>query len=72
MSDSDVVVTDHDPRPSRPDSTEAQAQAETRAKQTVSDLDAGLVSRRGAIDIKRAAKRAVGGHDLARGISRNT
>lgn len=70
MDDDGVVVTENEPRPPRPDSTAAQDAAEIKVKQVISDLDAGLVSRRSAIQIKNAAKRAVGGHDLSRGIGK--
>jgi len=60
--------TKSEPRPPRPDATEAQEAAETRARETIRDLDAGLVTRRSAVEVKRAAKRAIGGHDLSRGL----
>jgi hypothetical protein len=69
MSD-DVVVTENEPRPARPDTTEAQVTAERSVHETIKNLDAGLVSRRSAIDVKRAAKRAIQGHDLNRGLGR--
>jgi hypothetical protein len=67
-ADDGVVVTENEPRPPRPDNTEAQAAAETRAQQVIKDLGDGLISRRGAINVKHAAKRAIGGHDLSRGL----
>lgn len=71
-NDDGVIVTENEPRPARPDTTAEQAAAETRATQTVKDLDAGLVSRRGATDVRDAAERAVRNHqrgiDLTRGI----
>jgi hypothetical protein len=70
MSDDGVTVTENETRPPRPDSTAAQEAAETRAQEIIKDLDAGLVSRRGAISVKHAAKRAIGGHDLKRGLGK--
>ena len=70
MCDDGVVVTESETRSPRPDSTEAQEAAEQKVKQVISDLDAGLVSRRSAIQVKQAAKRAISGHDLNRSLGR--
>jgi hypothetical protein len=69
MSD-DVVVIENEPTSTRPDTTEAQIAAERSVGETIKNLDAGLVTRRSAIDVKRAAKRAIAGHDLNRGLGR--
>ena len=66
----DVVVTDHTPRPARPDATEAQAAAETRADDLINDLGRGYVTRRTAVRVRDAADRAIGGHDLDRALDR--
>jgi hypothetical protein len=68
MSDDGVVVTENERRPQRPDNTAEQDAAETRAQEIIKDLDAGLVTKRSAIKVKHAAKRAIGGHDLGRGL----
>ena len=70
MSDPDdgVVVTENETRPPRPDNTAAQEAAEVGAHETIRQLDAGLVTKKTAIKVKDAAHRAIGGHDLKRGL----
>src|SRR5271166_3242159 len=68
MDDDGVIVTGGSDVSQRPDSTAAQEAAETKAQEVIKDLDAGLVSRRSAINVKRAAKRAISGADLRRGL----
>lgn len=69
-SDDGVVVTAEVPVASPPDNSKAAGAAEERARQVVSDLDAGLVSRRSSVAVKQAAKRAIRNADLARSIGR--
>ena len=61
---------ENEPRPARADASEAQVAAEASARETIKNLDAGLITRRTAVDVKRAAKRAIGGHDLNRSLDR--
>jgi hypothetical protein len=70
MSDDVIITTNETPSPPKPDATVAQAAAEKMARETIKSLDAGLVTRRTAVDVKRAAKRAIGGHDLNRSLDR--
>ena len=68
MDDDGVIVTGGSDVSQRSDSTAAQEAAETKVQEVIKDLDAGLVSRRSAINVKRAAKRAISGADLRRGL----
>ena len=68
--DDNVIVTDHGPRPARPDHTAEQASAETRATDLIKDFSQGFVTKRTAIRVRDAADRAIGGHDLDRALDR--
>ena len=71
MPDDGVIVTDSQPRPARPDATQDQDAAEARADSLITDLSRGLVTKRTAVRVRDAADRAIGGHDLDRGLDRS-
>jgi hypothetical protein len=66
-----IIVTENEPRASRPDTTSDQAAAETRATQVVKDLNTGgLISRRTAVEVRDMADKAVKGADACRGFGK--